>query len=181
MTRRGYVIVTTLAAFGVVITSVVSMSPRLVWNASASTPIGLYLIASAGPLVGGDLAALLPPEPVTRFMVQRGYVGEGVPLLKHIAARPGQVVCRCGRSIKVDGVQIGEALYRDRHDRALPDWQGCRRLSDGEVFVLNRNVRDSFDGRYFGPMPASTVIGRAIPLFIDERGDGHFIWRPTMH
>ena len=45
---------------------------------------------------------------------------------------------------------------------------------------MNWQVPDSLDGRYFGPLPATTVIGRAIPLYTDEDGDGRFIWRaPT--
>lgn len=30
---------------------------------------------------------------------------------------------------------------------------------------MNPRSADSFDGRYFGPLPASSVIGRAIPLW----------------
>lgn len=180
MTRAGYVIAATLAVVGTAIPTVVPMPLQLVWNASASTPIGLYLVASADALDADDLVAVLPPEPIAGSMVERGYVGAGVPLLKHVAARSGQVVCRRGRSIRIDGALIGDALYCDRQGRDLPIWQGCHRLSDGEVFVMNPNVRDSFDGRYFGVLPASSVIGRVIPLFTDQAGDGRFQWRaPT--
>ena len=61
--------------------------------------------------------------------------------------------------------------------RPLPVWRGCRRIAHGELFLMNFDVPDSLDGRYFGPLPASTVIGRAVPLYTDEAGDGHFIWR----
>ena len=47
-------------------------------------------------------------------------------------------------------------------------------------FLMNWQVRDSLDGRYFGPLPASSVIGRATPLYTDEDGDDRFVWRaPT--
>ncbi|MFC2254054.1 S26 family signal peptidase [Labrys portucalensis] len=180
MTRAGYVIAATFAVVGTAIPTVVPMPLRLVWNASASTSIGLYLVASADALDAGDLVVVLPPEPIARFMGERGYVEEGVPLLKHVAARSGQLVCRRERSIRVDGALIGDALDRDRQGRDLPIWQGCRRLSDGEIFVMNRNVSDSFDGRYFGVLTASSVIGRAVPLFTDEAGEGPLQWRsPT--
>ncbi len=42
---------------------------------------------------------------------------------------------------------------------------------------MNWQVRDCLDGRYFGPLPASAVIGRAIPLYTDEDGDGRFVRR----
>ena len=42
---------------------------------------------------------------------------------------------------------------------------------------MNADVRDSLDGRYFGPIPVSAVIGRATPIYTDEAGDGRFVWR----
>ncbi len=44
MTRLGYAITTTAAASLLGVLSVVSFAPKLIWNASASTPIGLYAI-----------------------------------------------------------------------------------------------------------------------------------------
>ena len=89
--------------------------------------------------------------------------------------------CKIQNSVSVyNGVEIGDALDRDRVDRALPVWQGCRVIAPGELFLMNSGVRDSLDGRYFGPLPASAVIGRALPLWTDEDGDGRFVWRaPT--
>jgi type IV secretory pathway protease TraF len=45
---------------------------------------------------------------------------------------------------------------------------------------MNPEARDSLDGRYFGPLPTSSVIGRATPLYTDENGDGRFVWRAPM-
>ncbi|MEQ8165802.1 MAG: S26 family signal peptidase, partial [Alphaproteobacteria bacterium] len=77
----------------------------------------------------------------------------------------------------VDWNAMAEARDLDRAGRALPVWQGCQSIGDGEVFLLNWQHPDSLDGRYFGPLPQSAVIGRAIPLLTDETGDGHFEWR----
>jgi type IV secretory pathway protease TraF len=72
---------------------------------------------------------------------------------------------------------MGEALERDSLGRDLPVWQGCRTIAEDEIFLMNLDVGDSLDGRYFGPLPVSAVIGRAIPLFTDEDGDGRLVWR----
>ena len=180
MTRFGYVMVTYCSVMGVAAASFVPTPLKLVWNVSASAPLGLYAIEPAGTLEVSDLLAVTPPAGLARFMVERGYVGSGVPLMKRVAALPGQDVCRTGRDITVDGVFFGDALDRDGMGRLLPVWRGCHRLAAGELFLMNFDVRDSFDGRYFGAIPASAVIGRAAPLYTDEAGDGHFVWRaPT--
>jgi conjugative transfer signal peptidase TraF len=119
----------------------------------------------------------MPPEPFAGFMVARGYVGRDVPILKHVIGLPGQRICRDGAAITVDGRHLGEARERDSQGRDLPVWQGCRTIVEGEVFLMNPAVSDSFDGRYFGPFPTSAVIGRASPLFTDEGGDGRLVWR----
>ena len=114
-------------------------------------------------------------------MRERGYVGRGVPLLKRVLGLPGQEVCRVGRTVIVDGIEMGEALERDSLGRDLPVWQGCRVIANGELFLMNWEVRDSLDGRYFGPIPASSVIGRALPLWTDEEGDDRYEWRAPTH
>ncbi|HRO01304.1 MAG TPA: S26 family signal peptidase [Nitrobacter sp.] len=176
MTRARYVMVTA-AALAIVIASAVPTAPRLVWNASASVPIGFYTVAPADRIEVPDLVAILPPQPIASFMVERGYVTRDVPLLKRVIGLPGQRLCRDGRAITVDAVPLGEAQDRDSRGRDLPVWQGCRVLAEGEVFLMNPEVGDSLDGRYFGPFPASAVIGRATPLFTDEDGDGRLNWR----
>lgn len=177
MTRFGYVMVTYFSIMGVAIASLIPTPTRLVWNVSASVPIGLYAIDPPGDLTVTDLVAVDPPEPLADFMVERGYIGRGVPLLKRVMALPGQDVCRVGRAIMVNGIELGAALDRDRSGRDLPVWSGCRRIAGDEIFLMNVNVRDSLDGRYFGPIPISTIIGRATPIYTDEAGDGRFVWR----
>lgn len=177
MTRFGYVMVTYSVVMGFVIGCFFQVTPKLIWNASASVPIGLYDLAPPRDLHLGDLVAVMPPKPLADFMVERGYIGRGVPMMKRVVALPGQQVCRISYAIAVDGVPFGDALDRDRLGRDLPVWQGCRRIADGDIFLMNSTVRDSLDGRYFGPIPARTVIGRATPIYTDEDGDGHFVWR----
>lgn len=62
MTRFGYVMTTYAVTMGVAIAAFVPIAPRLVWNASASAPIGLYDLAPPHPLTVGDLVAALPDK-----------------------------------------------------------------------------------------------------------------------
>jgi conjugative transfer signal peptidase TraF len=140
-------------------------APILVWNASKSTPIGLYYVQPAGPLFVTTLVLAMPPEPLASSLAQGGYLPRGVPLLKHILAVPGQLVCRHELIISVDSVDVGAAHERDRRGRPLPAWQGCHTVADDEVFLMNWDEPASLDSRYFGPIPTSAIIGRADPLW----------------
>jgi conjugative transfer signal peptidase TraF len=181
MTRRFYIraTVTAAALFGASFAAVAAFDPipRLVWNASASAPIGLYQIEPLADPPHGTLVAVTPPAPLARWLAQRGYLGERVPLLKHIAARPGQRVCRIGAVVSVNARPVVVARGSDRLGRPLPVWQGCRMLRTGELLMLNPDQADSMDGRYFGPLPASTVLGHAIPIATRDTPDAPLVWR----
>ena len=94
MTRFGWVMTTYFAVVGIGATALFHPAPRLIWNASASVPIGLYAVHPAGALRIGELLVVAPPEPLATFLDARRYLPKGVPLLKHVAALPGQTVCR---------------------------------------------------------------------------------------
>ncbi|VVT24707.1 Type IV secretory pathway, protease TraF [Rhizobium sp. EC-SD404] len=163
----------TLVAMGAALaligaSAVVTSDPLLVWNASASVPIGIYAITPIARPEVGDLVAVRTPEPLGRWLVENGYLGPDTPLLKRVAALPGSEVCRQGTTITVDSTAVAEARERDRLGRPLPVWRGCRTLRNGEVFLLNADHPASLDGRYFGPLGADTVIGRATPIWTRE-------------
>lgn len=180
MTRVVIVLATTLATVGVGYPALRPSPPRLVWNASVSAPVGLYAIRPADQLEVTDLVAVDPPERLGVFLAERGYLPKGAPLMKRVRAVAGQKVCRTGSAITVDDVEVGAALRRDRAGRDLPVWRGCRNVPPGEVFLMNWQVSDSLDGRYFGLTSADRIIGRAVPWWTDETGDGRFVWRaPT--
>jgi conjugative transfer signal peptidase TraF len=178
MTRFGYVLTTYFAALGFSVLAVVSPGPKFIWNASASVPVGLYVLNPAVRPHAGDLLAVRPPKPLAAVLDQRRYLPIGVPMLKHVAAVSGQRICRFGRVILIADKHVADALDCDRFGRPLPAWQGCRVIADGEVFLLNA-PKASLDGRYFGPVSAHAVIGRATPLYVKTSGDGRYIWFPA--
>jgi conjugative transfer signal peptidase TraF len=165
MTRFVTIAMASITVLGIGSPALLHPAPRLIWNASASVPIGLYAVHPAGALQVGELVVVTPPDYLTDFLADRGYLPAGVPLLKRILALAGQTVCRSGRTITVDGAEMGKALDRDHLDRPLPVWQGCHRVAEGEIFLMNRQPADSLDGRYFGALPAAAIVGRAEPLW----------------
>ena len=131
-------------------------------------PTGLYRLRPAGKLVVTELVAVQPPESLAAFLDEGGYLPRGIPMLKRVLALHGQTVCRDQLTITVDTIEVGEARERDGGGRPLPIWHGCRVIADGEVFLMNWQSADSFDGRYFGALPTSAIIGRAEPLWTGE-------------
>jgi conjugative transfer signal peptidase TraF len=169
MTRRAATIMTILAATALIAApAAIDHPPTLIWNASASVPIGLYQVRPAGKLHVTELVVATPTEPLASMLADGGYLPRGVSLLKRVLALPGQTVCRTGRAIIVDDIDMGDARERDGRGRPLPVWQGCRVIAEGEVFLMNWQSADSLDGRYFGPLPVASIVGRATPLWTFE-------------
>jgi conjugative transfer signal peptidase TraF len=139
--------------------------PHLVWNASASAPIGLYRVVFGAP-ERGDFVLVRIPKSIEELAAIRGYLPAGVPLIKRIAAVAGDDVCAFNGAIIVNGEIVARQRKVDRAGRSLPRWNECRELVQGEFFLLG-DAPDSFDSRYFGPVTSARVIGRLAPLWID--------------
>ncbi|MDA9495143.1 conjugal transfer protein TraF [Bradyrhizobium sp. CCBAU 11386] len=165
---RFAIVVAMLGATALALSSGEQAAPSYIWNASQSVPIGLYRMRDAAPLNVTELVVVRPPEPLASFLDLNGYLPIGVPMLKRVLGLPGQTVCRTGLSIVVDNIEMGAARERDSRDRPLPAWRGCRVIAADEVFLMNWQSPDSLDGRYFGPIARSAVIGRAIPVWTKE-------------
>src|SRR3546814_11532003 len=55
-------------------------APRLVWNASASAPIGLYAVTPGAPVGPGDMVIARVPDPWRMLAARRHYLPANVPL-----------------------------------------------------------------------------------------------------
>jgi len=154
----------TLAGAAMIGAALAPHLPVILWNASASAPLGFYRLTPTGQVSVGELVALRPPARLARWLARGGYLPSGVPLLKQVAAVRGQQVCREGERIEVAGALAARAEPRDRRGRPLPVWDGCHVLAEDEVFLLNA-APGSLDGRYFGPNRAADLLGRAEPLW----------------
>jgi conjugative transfer signal peptidase TraF len=141
-------------------------APRFVWNASASAPLGLYILSADKPM-RDDFVLVRPPLAVRRLAAERGYLPANVPMVKRIAAADGDRVCAIRNTIIIDRILVAARLTYDDHRRPLPAWSGCRSLGSNEVFLLMARVPDSFDGRYFGVTQRTSIIGKLVPLWAD--------------
>lgn len=150
-----------LATLAIASTVLRPARPLLLWNASSSSPLGLYAVTSAGSVKVGDTVIAWAPPPARRLAAERHYLPANVPLVKRVAAARGDRVCAKRRTIFVNGRLAALRRARDASGRQMPWWSGCRRLRPGELFLLSRTAPDAFDGRYFGITRSSEIVGKA--------------------
>lgn len=158
--RRWQIALLGLGIAGLAATIAVPPCPRLLWNASASAPVGLYRISPVGVLERGEIVVAQVPARVRRLAAERRYVPMNVPLVKRVAALPGDRVCALGSRLLVNGRAVAVRRATDGRRRPMPRWRGCFTLGDGRLLLLMDDPA-SFDGRYFGPTLSTEVIGRA--------------------
>lgn len=149
----------------VIATLIVPPRALLLWNVSASAPIGLYFVGGRGDIARGDMVAARVPSGLRLFAARRGYLPINVPLMKQVVAVAGDVVCASGPAVTVNGRRVAARVDIDGRGRAMPWWSGCVQLVEGDVFLLMSGSPASFDGRYFGVTPASEVLGEAVLLW----------------
>lgn len=163
--RLGVVLFTVLGIAALAWSSVQTPVARIVYNPSDSVPPGWYRIGPPYSLhVDSIVLARLPADTAT-LAAQRGYLPEHIPLLKRIGAMSPQQVCIEKHIVRIDGVAVAGVHRVDGRGHPLSAWQHCRRLHDGELFLLSATNPASFDSRYFGPVTVSAVIGSAQPLW----------------
>ena len=158
---RATIIAAAVASVPLLVTIAAMPVPRLVWNASASAPLGLYQVTPDAPVRSGDMVIAWVPEGARMLAARRRYLPANVPLVKRVAAVSGDTVCAIVPVVSINGRRVVERRRFDGRGRVLPWWEGCVTLRSGELFLLMTDAADSFDGRYFGPTGAQDVLGRA--------------------
>ena len=164
MTIRGPIVGMLLGITALFAAGCLKPSIRLVYNPTDSAPRGWYVVVPMTRAHPGDYVVALLPSDTATLAATRGYLPRSVPILKQIAAVAGQLVCIRDTVVYIDGNAVARTLDSDAKDRPLTAWTPCRHLISDELFLLNPHNQASFDSRYFGPLDASFVRGRAIPL-----------------
>jgi conjugative transfer signal peptidase TraF len=160
---RHHMLVVAGMAASIALASTIALPPhpRLVWNASASAPVGLYWVTFDTPRRRGDMVVAWVPTQARLLAARRRYLPANIPLVKRVAAVEGDTVCAIGPVVSINGMPVVERRRFDGARRVLPWWQGCVTLRPGQLFLLMADATDSFDGRYFGPTDPVDIVGRA--------------------
>jgi len=149
-----------LVVCGMLVVGMASKAPLILYPITPSLPPGFYIRSFEPPNVGA-IFAFPVPQAARRYKASIGEaVREEFLFLKPIIAGPGDHVCnRPEDGIYVNGVYIAPVAIYGRTGRSLPQWRGCRKLLDHEIFALSTYVLNSFDSRHIGPISLSEVVG----------------------
>jgi len=139
-------------------------------------PIGLYRITPPPErLARGQLViACMADSSMAAMALERGYVAPGLclghtePLIKPVAAVPGDIVTISSGGIAVNGMPLANTapLSADLAGRSLsPFPAGEYQVPPDHVWLVANSIPDSFDARYYGSVPISSVQGIATSLW----------------
>jgi conjugative transfer signal peptidase TraF len=138
---------------------------RYVLNLSKSEPRGIYFVEPLnGILKRGDLIFMQCPPGFEKYLYGRKWLPEGWPLLKTVRGIPGDQYCISENGISVNGKKIGPVYSVDSQGLPLPASRGCRTVPEKHFLPVSIGLLNSFDGRYFGVVSDSLIIGKARPV-----------------
>ena len=162
-------------------------------NHSGSMPIGVYRVVrltgaeqravAAGRLIpprGAVVVWCLPPD-VAFVARRRGYVLRGScpggvePVLKHVAAVPGDTVVVNAAGLWVNGRALvnSRALARDAQGRSADAVaSGQFVVQAGTAWLWSPYSERSYDSRYFGAVPLDGWVGLSRPIGVGEARPG---------
>tara|TARA_R100001126_G_scaffold95906_1_gene67829 strand:- start:317 stop:862 length:546 start_codon:yes stop_codon:yes gene_type:complete len=144
-----------------------------IWNRTSSAPLGLYLKLERSeerPLTPGSRVLLGPESSAGHWIISHGFAGSGWPIIKSVRAQTGDEICRNGPVVSINSKPVATAQETTSSGRRLPEWQGCRVLGEGEIFLLNDHPY-SLDGRYFGATDIDDILGIAVPIWTYQAED----------
>lgn len=98
-------------------------------------------------------------------------ISPGETFIKRVIATEGQTVDLIDGKVYVDGVMLDEPYTEGKE--SLPKTQTYQNMTitypytvpDGMLWVMGDNRTNSDDSRYFGPIEASSVSGRAFYIY----------------
>jgi conjugative transfer signal peptidase TraF len=149
---------------------------RIALTGSACPP-GVYRAAALRPrdaLARGELVLVCLPEKLARYALERAYLargagcGDGIePVGKRVGALAGDTVALAPDYVAVNSRRLPNSASRtrDSHGRDVPHVAfGTYTVKAGEVWLFGEADPRSWDSRYFGAVPTSTVRAELKPV-----------------
>lgn len=168
---RDLILWTIIAIPSIALPSMLAYALGLRVNTTRSLPMGFYAVTNDA---FSELIDFCPEGNAAKESILREYRNSGScpdgaePLIKPVVAREDDVVEFSSRGISVNGKLLKNTvpLPLDAAGRLLTHWKfGVYRVASGEVWVASTYNYGSYDSRYFGPVPISSIRNRLRPIW----------------
>jgi conjugative transfer signal peptidase TraF len=130
-------------------------------NNSPSLPLGLWQRVGGTPAHGDYVLVRVDDNPAFSDGIRAGVFSKGTPLMKRLAALPGDTVEVTAGGVSVNGVPWPNSAVITTFKP--PAAGGV--VPAGMCWILSDYHWASFDSRYFGPIPLANIEGRMRPIF----------------
>jgi conjugative transfer signal peptidase TraF len=130
-------------------------------NLSNCEPLGIYTVTPCHHLKIGDMIMIETPKNARPYIYGRGWLPKGWPLLKTVGAVAGDNYRITNKSFYISSKYVGPIFSYDSQGKPLPRLRGQFTVEKGHILPVAPLLKSSFDGRYFGPVPLRSVIGKA--------------------
>jgi conjugative transfer signal peptidase TraF len=142
-------------------------------NTTPSIPLGVYKLSNEPLIKGAYVLFCPPPAPVFELAKARGYLGAGFcpgdygQLMKRLVAAKNDKVTISAEGVVVNGqrLPLSKPIKIDGGSRPLPYYAKSWVMDSDEVLVMSDSNSGSFDGRYFGSIQRSQIVGVIRPVF----------------
>ncbi|EQD71947.1 conjugal transfer protein TraF [mine drainage metagenome] len=136
-------------------------------NTTASMPEGIYLVRTRGyTLRVHEPVVFRPPARIRALVYGQGWLKPGAPLIKHVGVLPGGRYCALDGALHARSWPRLPIARQYAPGRPLPHIHGCHIVQPNAFLPLSDLIPNSFDGRYFGSVSDSSIIGTARPIFV---------------
>lgn len=142
--------------------------PKFYLNVSSSMPKGIYKVIPCKEFKKGDFVIFDVPKIAQPYIYGRKWLPNNWPLIKTVGALPNDQVVITEKSIFINNQYIGKIFEKDHQGKPLPILRGSFKIPDNNWLPIATYIQNSFDGRYFGPIPFNLIRGKAIPILISK-------------
>ncbi|BAL82989.1 putative TraF peptidase [Selenomonas ruminantium subsp. lactilytica TAM6421] len=165
--KRKRVVLGLCLGWMLILMGLISVEKRLpqlfVYNATASVPVGWYLLLSPQDVARDDMVVFTVPEDVQELAVERGWLPKGTKMLKRVGGLAGDMYgVNRSRQFYVNGIYIGQASLTDGKGQQMPDRSCCIHMVEEHRFLPIGDSSHSFDGRYYGTVPLDCIKNKAV-------------------
>lgn len=137
----------------------------VLYNYTDSMPHGFYLVEHREGYQRGDVVVFAVPPSVRALVNERQWLHENGFLMKPLIGLKGDSVSTKDGRFRVAGHDFGGIQLLDRQGLPLLRYSECGVLKAGFLVGVD-GMSNSFDSRYFGPIPERSVIGIAVPVWL---------------